>query len=96
MNIENPNTYQAPQGFAARKSLPPPRIAPGTPWLDPVTRALLELPDWLVVRLVRRGLLSLAEQARYEAALMGWIQPGVPLHTGPRFRLPAPAEEVQG
>lgn len=87
---------QAPQGFSARKNLPPPdRISPDAPWLDPFTRTLLALPSSVVRRLQQRGLLSLAEQVRYEAALCGWLPPSVPLYRGAEWRVPAPAEEVQ-
>lgn len=92
----NPNEIQESQGSSPRKNLPPPdRIAPSAPWLDTLTRTLLELPDWVVVRIQRRGLLSIAEQSRYEAALMGFVPPGVPLHKGARFLVAAPAEGIQ-
>lgn len=90
ISLEN----QAPQGFAVRKNLPPPdRTSPDAPWLDPLTSALLALPGWVVIRLQRRGLLSVVEQARYEAALAGWVPPSVPLHLGSRWRVAAPADQ---
>lgn len=89
----NPDEIQESQGSSPRKNLPPPdRISPDAPWLDDLTRALLELPDWLVFRLAQRGLLSLDERSRYMAALCGWVPPSVSPYTGSRFRVPAAAE----